>query len=403
MTATIRKDLRSGRPVWREMPAPRFDASPLRRDCRTDVLVIGAGITGAMAAQAIAALGMGVTVIDRRGPLCGATAATTALLQYEIDTPLTHLSRQIGADRAGRAWRRSRLAIESLAASVAALRIACALKRKPSLYLAGNLLDPAGLRADARARAEIGLRADYLTRAALADGYGIRRSAALLSQDNLSANPLRLAGGFLRRALAAGARLYAPTSATDIEAGRDGVRVATLDGPVISARHLVFATGYEIPEALRSPRFTLHSTYAIATRPQPENLWPGDGLIWEASDPYLYLRSTPDGRVICGGEDEAFSGATARDALLPQKTRRLEAKLKALFPQLDPVAENAWCGSFGASDTGLPGIGPVPGMPNCLAILAFGGNGITFSRIAAELVSTTLDGGADPDADLFAF
>lgn len=402
MTTTPKRDLRTGRPVWQDMAPPRIDAPPLRRDCRADVLVIGAGITGAMAAQAIAALGLDVLIIDRRGPLQGATAATTALLQYEIDTPLTHLAKTIGEDRAARAWRRSRLAIESLAAGVAALNIACGLKRRRSLYLAGNLLDPAGLKAEARARAGIGLRADYLPRGRLAEDYGIDRPAALVSHDNLSANPLRLAAGFLRRAMAAGARIRM-ASAGEIQAGRDGVRVETPAGPVISARHLVFATGYEMPEALRSPRFALHSTYAIATRPQPEKLWPDAALIWEASDPYLYLRSTADGRVICGGEDELFQDAAARDALLEKKTGRLEAKLHALFPQLDATAENAWCGSFGASDTGLPGIGAVPGMPNCHAILAFGGNGITFGRIGAELIATTLDGGADPDADLFAF
>ena len=27
-------------------------------------------------------------------------------------------------------------------------------------------------------------------------------------------------------------------------------------------------------------------------------------LIWESSDPYLYLRTTADDRIICGGEDE---------------------------------------------------------------------------------------------------
>jgi glycine/D-amino acid oxidase-like deaminating enzyme len=44
-------------------------------------------------------------------------------------------------------------------------------------------------------------------------------------------------------------------------------------------------------------------------------------MIWEASDPYLYLRTTPDGRIICGGEDEDFSDEAARDRLLGRKPR----------------------------------------------------------------------------------
>ena len=51
-------------------------------------------------------------------------------------------------------------------------------------------------------------------------------------------------------------------------------------------------------------------------------------MIWEASDPYLYLRTTPDGRILCGGEDEEFSDEAARDALLPRKTATLQAQAR---------------------------------------------------------------------------
>jgi glycine/D-amino acid oxidase-like deaminating enzyme len=107
--------------------------------------------------------------------------------------------------------------------------------------------------------------------------------------------------------------------------------------------------------------------------------------------------------VLCGGEDEDFQDEATRDALLGPKTARLEAKLRRLLPQLDCQAAFAWCGSFGASPTGLPTIGAIPHRPGCFVILAFGGNGITYSRIAAEVLTTQLTGQPDVDADLFAF
>ena len=95
-----------------------------------------------------------------------------------------------------RAWRRSRLGLESLAAKVQALGIRCAATRVSSLYLAGPLLDAAGLAQECQARNAIGLPTAYLTRQALQARYGIRRGAALLSFDTLSADPLKLAAGF---------------------------------------------------------------------------------------------------------------------------------------------------------------------------------------------------------------
>ena len=400
---TQHRPLRTGHPYWQSRPWPRMPMAPLGADHTTDVLVIGAGITGAMAAEALTAAGMRVTLVDRRGPFQGATAATTALLQYELDTPLTVLQHLIGHAEAARAWRRSKLGLESLAAHVQALGIRCAYKRVSSLYLAGTLLDADGLAHECQARNTIGLHTAYLTRPALQARYGIRRGAALLSFDSLSVDPVQLAAGFVRRALAHGAQIFAPVTVEDVECTQGKIAVRTGTGPVLTARAVVYAMGYETPPALRPPGYTLHATYAIATKPQPAQLWPGHCHIWEAASPYLYARTTPDGRVICGGEDEALQDEATRDALLAPKTARLQTKLHQLVPQLDGQAAFAWCGSFGASPTGLPTIGALPKQPGCFAILAFGGNGITYSRIAAEVIAAELTGRPDLDADLFAF
>jgi glycine/D-amino acid oxidase-like deaminating enzyme len=188
-----------------------------------------------------------------------------------------------------------------------------------------------------------------------------------------------------------------------VEAGASGVVAHTVSGPAIRARHLVFATGYELPEGVPRKGHGVVSTWAIATRPQSGRLWPECCFVWEASDPYLYIRTSPGGRVICGGGDEIIADAAARDALLAAKTRLLEARLSALFPRLDSRARYAWCGTFGDSVSGTPSIGAVPGMASCFAVLGYGGNGITFSALAAQLLRNQITGADDPDGELFAF
>jgi glycine/D-amino acid oxidase-like deaminating enzyme len=166
---------------------------------------------------------------------------------------------------------------------------------------------------------------------------------------------------------------------------------------------VVYATGYELPHGVPRRGHQIVSTWGIATVRQPNRLWPGECMIWEASDPYLYLRTTPDGRVICGGEDEEFSDAAARDALLRQKTRTLQRKLHRMLPGVDTTVEFAWCGSFGASSTGLPRIGRVPGRRRMWVALGYGGNGTTYSRIAADVICGAIAGRPDVDADLYGF
>ena len=396
-------DLRTGRTVWQAYRAPAVPTQALLRDIKTDVLVIGMGISGAMLAEALTAEGREVTLIDRRGPVLGSTPATTALVQFEIDQPLTTLAKKIGGDRAIRAWRRSRIAVCNLAEAIDCLGIDCQSVRRSSLYLAGNLLGPDELRREAEARRGAGLGATYLTRRALLAGFGIARAGAILSHGNLALDPRRLAAGLLLRALGRKARLYAKVEAAGLSHGRDAVTVTTKNGPIITARHVVLATGYELMDGVPADRHQVISTWAMATRPQKRALWPGEAHVWEASDPYLYMRTTPDGRVIAGGEDEEFSDETRRDAQLGAKTRRVAAKLKTLFPRLDTEPAFAWAGSFGTTSTGLPIIGALPRRPRILAVMGYGGNGITFSRIAAELVASAIGGREDSDADLFAF
>ncbi|TIT18331.1 MAG: FAD-binding oxidoreductase, partial [Mesorhizobium sp.] len=169
------------------------------------------------------------------------------------------------------------------------------------------------------------------------------------------------------------------------------------------ARHLVLATGYELTDIIPATAHSIVSTWAIATARQPKDIWPGAALLWEASEPYLYIRTTADGRVICGGEDEDFTDEEHRDALIAKKSKRLAAKLGRLLPKLDTRPEFSWTGSFGTTTSGLPYIGALPRHPRIHAVMGYGGNGITFSQIASELVSSAIDGLEDVDSDLFAF
>ena len=397
-------DLRTGTPLWLTTPSARVPFRKLQRDRTTDICIIGAGVTGAMLAEELTAAGLRVIVLDRRAPLIGSTAATTALLQYDIDQPLTKLDGQIGKERAVRAWRRSKLALEGLAVKIEMLELRCAMKRVDALYLAGDKLGRDGLHAEWEARRHAGLITQFLPHAELKERYGIDRAAAIRAFDNLTVNPLKMAAGFHRRAQERGAEILAPATAAAVTHGKDSVTVHLAEGPSITARALVYCTGYELPRALGRYQRDIISTYAIATRPQPNRIWPTGCMLWESSDPYLYVRATSDGRVICGGEDEEFTSPEKRDRLMQKKQEVLEKKLKKLLPQLDTRAEFAWSAAFGGSTTGLPHIGPIKGEPHTYAILAYGGNGITFSRLGAEIIRAELvDGKKDPDADLFAF
>jgi glycine/D-amino acid oxidase-like deaminating enzyme len=404
MGLTLKRDLRTGSAIWKAYRHPRVQMAALRRATRAEVVVIGAGITGALISHALTEVGVRPLILDRRdGARLGSTAASTALLQFELDTPLVKLSMMLGRSSAEKVWKCSHAAVNELRTQTKRLGISAHLETRPSLYLAGNVLDAAGLRREVRARQRLGLPSELVERKMLRRHFDIDRSAAILSHGNAEADPIALATGFMQRALRRGARLYGPHEVTDLHSTRRGVTVCTRGGPEVHARHVVICTGYEFPRIVPMQDNRIMSTWAIATRPQLHGVWPERALIWEASTPYLYVRSTHDDRVICGGEDEEFADSRQRNARTASKISRLEQKLGRLFPKVDARAAYTWSGCFGTSAMGSPTIGEIPGYPHCYAALGYGGNGITFSMLAASLLSAAIRGKRDPNAHLFEF
>jgi glycine/D-amino acid oxidase-like deaminating enzyme len=401
----INSDPVAGRSLWCR-PDAGLPATELRKDIRTDVLLVGAGITGALVAEALSAAGRGVTVIDKHASAEGSTTASTSLLLFEIDNPLILLSEKIGKENAARVWRRSFRAMQNLSEKISALKIECDYAERDALYLPGKVLGPAGLRRECEARKALGFPSRVVERDELLREFGIDRPCAILSGNAAESHPVDMALGILRHAQRNGAKIYAPAEAVSIEAGKRRAVVTTSDGHRITADFVVFCCGYQLPQFLSVKRHQIVSTWAAASKPQPQNLWPSRALIWEAADPYVYIRTTPDGRVVIGGEDERHNDNDRRAKRIAAKVERFRGKLGLLMPQIDFDAadvEFAWSGAFGASATGLPVIGNVPGLPRVCTVLGFGGNGTTYAQVASEMIANALSGKAEPDIDLFAF
>lgn len=402
MSVTKKRDLHTDAPLWSATPriSVRTHQSPRRE--AYDVVIVGAGISGALMADSLADGSRSVLVIDRRKPVGGSSLASTAMIQHEIDTPLSSLVDMLGKEAASRVWSRSMSAVERLATRVREGGIHCGFRRRRTLLVSGDEMGWRALKAEAALRNDGGFDADFVDKAALVQTYGIDRTGAILTDCSASANPAQMTAGFLRQAAAKGAELVSGVEVTDVHDGGGQVELSLSPGKVVVARKVVFCTGYEFLKRLSVLNHDVVSTWAIATRPgaaRPD--WLDDFLVWEASDPYLYLRSTTDGRIVAGGEDEADEKAHLDKAKLKRKAETIARKAAKLLGIATLDIDYAWAGPFGVTPDGLPIIDAVPGSDSMFTVMGYGGNGITFSQIASEILSARIAGRSDPDETLF--
>jgi len=391
---TEQADLRGGRSPW-FVTGPQAVRLDVGENMKCDALIVGGGITGSLIAERLTRQGLYVVIIDRELPGRGSTAASTSMLLWEIDRSLTQLTEIYGFERASRAYLASLHAVAGLKSLVLQLGLPCEMRDKDSLYLAAGSTGKQLLR-EHQLRRRAGLPGDFLDHAMLLDVFGIARAGAIVSSGAADADPMQLARGLLRTAVARGARVF-EGEAVEFDAAARSVDVQLKNGRQIEARSVVLATGYVMPAIIHSTVQTTSSSWAIATTPQPQNIWKGGALIWEDSKDYLYARTTAAGRIIIGGEDsDQIIDPEARDRLIPQKSRELAQKLATLWPAANVEIEFRWSGTFDTTSDGLPLIGLVPGAKNIYAAYGYGGNGITFSFLAAQLIGDLIAGSTSP-------
>ncbi len=396
-------DLRTGCSLWPQLDGPLAVYAPLCHDLTCDIAIIGGGISGALAAYYFTEAGIDTIVIDRRELAMGSTVACTGLIQYEIDTSLCELIELLGRDHATRAYLASYRATLAFAELVKDLPDDAALVKKRSLYLATEPQDVPKLKQEFEARREIEIPLEFFAQSDIEARFSFSRPAALYSSVAFEVDPYRLTHSLLARSVSRGLRAFSKTELLRYTAEGNGILLETDTRHTIRAKKILFATGYETPSFLNVDTKLL-STYAAASQPLGSfEGWHDRCLIWETARPYFYARTSPDGRALVGGLDIDSADPKVRDALIPEKSRALAKRFNEMFPKIEMAPLCSWAGTFAQTPDGLPYIGPHPDFPQAYFALGYGGNGITFSLLAAQILRDAFLQKPNEEAALFRF
>ncbi len=398
-------DLKSGYPFWAVKNGLMSTFPAVKSDIRCDVIVIGGGITGALIADELVSNGFATAVIEHRDIGWGSTSASTALLQYEIDTHLLDLVKWYGEENGAMAYHGCADAIDSLA-ELASEVGDVDFARQQSLYFASQPEDKNILHDEFTLRRKHGFKADWLAADAVKERYGLLSSGAILTHHAARIDPYRMTYHLLERLVARGGQVFDRTTIEAITPHDNGVTLRTAEGAKLSCQYVVMAAGYASQNWLPQKVAKNLSTYAFITDPMDADAL-GEltsTMMWESARPYLYFRCTGEGRLLVGGEDDEVDIPARRDARVQEKCHKLTSRISEIFPNFELKPAFCWAGTFAETDDGLPFFGPHEQYgPRVLFAMAYGGNGITYSMIGAKLIRDQIEGNTHKLAKLFSF
>jgi len=395
-------DLKSGNPYFFLKNGLYQDFEILNANHETEIVILGGGISGALMAYQLNKKGITCTIVDKRKIGLGSTSASTSMLQYEIDVSLHELSKQIGRENAVLAYKKCEASIDAL------YEIAKEIGYKDftyceSLYFSDTRRKSTYLKEEFESRKEAGFGVHFLEENELKKRYEIQSKEAILSEKAARMDGYLFTQLLHTHNVKRGVQVFENVCVTKISESESGIELLMEGGHVIKAKKIVYASGYEVTEQISKSIVSLKSTYAIVTE-RIQNLpsFFEKTLFWNTADPYLYFRAD-NGRLIIGGRDENNYNPIKRALLLEKKAEKLKEDFEKICPGITLKSQFSWAGTFGSTKDGLPYIGTYSKKPNSYFALGFGGNGITFSVIAAEMIALLIKDEINVIPKIFSF
>jgi glycine/D-amino acid oxidase-like deaminating enzyme len=334
---------------------------------RTDVAVVGAGLTGVVTAQLLADGGAQVLVLDADGARATTTARSTGKLSVLQGTRLARIARYgdevvqdyLAANFAGLGWLRRTL--DDLNVPV---------ENRDDLTVAATPEEVADVDAVLAVCARQGLTAQWEED----PPYPTRSYGAVRLPGQAQVDPLRMLSALRARLRSRGVPVYDGVRVRQVRRTRSGVALRTSHGTVLADR-VVLATGTP-PGRLGGLFLRLEAGRSLLTTwevTDPTALPPGftETMSITAGSSVRSLRMA-GGLLMVGGE--GYTVGRERDPA--RRLAVLDEWTRVHFPV--DLPRHAWAAQDYTSDTGLPLVGPaVPGDDRVLVATGYAKWGLT--------------------------
>ena len=375
-----------GNPLFININKIKKQYNYLTEDVETDVIIVGGGVTESILGYYFSKEGIDTVILEKSRIAHGSTSITTSLLQYELDSNLMALTENVSLDHAINSYKLGVKALDEIEKFIKEYGNKCDYIKRDTLLYTAKKLEIEELYQEYKLRKENGFNVKFINEDdnpfsfdLKAGVYGIEGGAEL--------DPFKYTHHLLEVACNNGLRVYENTPVIDVKYNKDYVEAITSYNHKVRGKILVLATGFNT-KLFTDRNFGVKTyTYNIVTKPL-KNIegWFNNVLIRDNEDTYNYFRTTPDNRIIAGGEDTPFTD-NFNPKIAMEKYDILEQRVKNMFNKIDYIEiEYKYCGTFDSTKDNLGFIGKDPKNDKLWYGLGYGANGILFAILGGMML-----------------
>lgn len=328
---------------------------------KTNVVIVGGGMTGLSAAQAFLNKGLSVAIVEKNYCGAGASGINSGFITPDSELSLTDLTAIYGQEAASQLWKFSLSGVDLIKNNIKNFSIDCDYQEQDTLVLANT-----------KKRFDIRIKEEFENRVKL--GY----DAVLYNDKNLS---LTVNSGKYHGAVSYGGSFgiqpFDYCQAMKDNLSNQGVLIFE-DSPVIKvdskgvytqfgsvfADYIVLALDRFIPNLSNLKTEVYHAqTFLLVSKvldeEQIKSIFPNKRyMVWDTDLIYQYYRITGENRLLLGGSSFLYNYSKNRSFDNKIVFNKLTKYFKNKFPQTNIEYEYMWPGMIGLSKDIMPIGGP---------------------------------------------
>jgi len=391
-----------GEPMFTNINKVPNQYNYLTEDIETDVIIVGGGVTGSILGYYFSKHNINSVILEKHRIGYCSTGVTTSLLQYELDDNLIELMEATTMENAIRSYELGLKALNEIDSFINDHGNKCDYKKKDTLLYTSKKLEISEIHEEYKHRKENGFDVDFIDEGNNPFSFDVK-AGVYCNNGGAQFDPYKYTHQLLEVCLSKGLRVYENTEVVKVNYENNGVLVETSYGYKVKGTIVIVATGYNTELFSKRNFGTKTTTFNIATKPISNfSGWHNRVLIRDNDDPYNYLRTTEDNRLIIGGEDITFMPDIFNEKAAKDKYAILEQRLKAMFKNIKDIeVEYKYCGAFASTKDNLGFLGPDPDNNKLWFCLGYGANGILFAILGGMMLSDLYLGIENEDLRLF--